>query len=131
VPIIKCPGCGGQLSTSAPACPRCQHVPTEEELSLANSRVGPEESRVSPVVADTVLSDDAAKAALEGTLEDPLSRLLERSRESHVGRDMVAGVGVVIAGVAFFTLPGMYPGLIPLVLLVVGIVGALIWWLKG
>lgn len=48
-----------------------------------------------------------------------------------MGRNMVASVGVVIAGVAFFTLPAMYPGLIPLVLLVVGIVGALIWWLKG
>ena len=45
MPIIKCPGCGGQLSTSAPACPRCQHVPTEEEISLATPHVDPLESQ--------------------------------------------------------------------------------------
>ena len=71
--IIKCPGCGGQLSTSAPACPRCQHVPTEEEISLATPIVDPPdpeepESKESARPADAILSGQATKATRDKAL---------------------------------------------------------------
>ena len=120
MPIIKCPGCGGQLSTSAPACPRCQHVPTEEELSLANSRVGPEESRVSPVVADTVLSDNAVKEIRAG-----------KSTGAEVGGFMAVAVAFIFIFFLVIFFAGNFPFLTLGLMLIAGVIGGLIWWLKG
>ena len=116
--IIKCPQCGGQLSTSAPACPRCQHVPTEEEISLATSIVSPTQ-RSEP--AGAILSDKAAKAI----------RGKRPTKKSHTGRNMVLFVGLSFGGAALLVTVSVFPSILVFAALGIGIVGAFIWLLRG
>ncbi len=98
--IIECPGCGGQLSTSAPACPRCQHVPTEEELSLATPMVG---SAQESVLTDATLLNAPTKAVRE--------RHKPSLRENAVNVStamLVVGVAVVLVTLFLIFATGLF-----------------------
>ena len=112
--IIKCPGCGGQLSTSAPACPRCQHVATEEEVSLATSIVSPTQRSV-PV--GSILSDKVAKATTT-------------SKRSDTGQMLVLLVGAALAFVLFALILSVWPTFGLWAVLGAGIVGVFMMVVK-